>query len=68
MSAPGGVELDEDVGMLLYKGGVVGIVEDDHVGVDEDDQEKEEDRSCDHIFVINYTYGLYYQEYKVLWY
>jgi hypothetical protein len=33
MSAPGSVELDEDVRVLLDERGIVGIVEVDHLGV-----------------------------------
>ena len=40
--APWGVELDEDVGMLLDEGSVVGVVEDDDFGVGEN-QEDEQD-------------------------
>ena len=42
MSAPGGVILDKNIGMFLYEGCVVGIIEDDHIGMDEDDEDKEE--------------------------
>ena len=40
--APWGVELDEDVGMLLDEGSVVGVVEDVDFRVGEGQEEKEQ--------------------------
>ena len=42
MSAPWGVELDEDEGMFLDEGGVVGVVEDVDFRVGEGQEEKEQ--------------------------
>jgi hypothetical protein len=52
MSAPGSIELDEDVGVLLDEGGVVGVVEIDHLGMAncEEGQQKDSDQQRFHIF------------------
>ena len=42
MSTPGGVVFDKNIGIFLYKGSIVGIIEYDHIGMDEDDEKKEE--------------------------
>lgn len=39
MTAPGCVVLDEDVGMFCDEGGVVGVIEDDNIGVDKCESE-----------------------------